>query len=302
MISMVRKYQRGIALIQVLIIAIVLTMLGIFINQSIREQVHVTSYIQGNLQVDLLLESIEAELLHSLLSHKRYKNDESDDVYVKNWNFFGKTFSPKAGVSIELQDLSGLLSLNYFNSNVALRLFQQLGREEADIRVFFDSLKDWKDADDLKHLNGAESDYYQELGLQRPRNGYLQSVEEVINVRGGDILTINQWQKFFSISLVSKFNPMNAPDEVLRAFLDNDGIWQQILELRKSNQLTLLSFYKLAGIEEDEAITFSTGKLIRIKIAVETESNQLSKSFLVELRPNSTKRPVIFSNVRWNEM
>lgn len=302
MMQLVLSKQRGIALIQVLIIAIILTMLGIFINQSVREQVNITGYIQGNHQVGLLLETVEAELLHQLLTNRRYPNADSENDYVKNWNFYGKPFSINEQVTIEMQDLSGLLSLNYMNQTVANRLFVLLGHEGEEVRIFFDSLKDWKDEDDLKHLNGAESDYYQKLNLQTPRNGYLQSIAEVHNIRSAKLMTMAQWQKYFSLSLVSRFNPLNAPEQLLKAFIDNDVEWEGVMQLRDDKQLNMINFYQMTGIDAGQSVTFSTGRWIRIKIHVDTENNQLSKSFQVELRPNSTKRPIRISDVKWNEV
>ena len=266
--SVSNKYQQGIALIQVLIIAIILTMLGIFINQSVREQVGIAGYIQNNQKSELLLESAEAELLHALLTNKRYSKQDSENEIVANWNFYGEPFNVRKGVEIVLQDLSGLLSINYMNQAVAARLLEQLGHDEAQVRVFFDSLKDWKDEDDLKHLNGAESNYYQKLGKQIPRNNYLQSYDEVSNVRGGKLLTQEQWQSYFSLGLISRFNPLNAPELLLKSFLNNEIIWQQVIELRNQKQLNMSSFFQLTGIDEDEAITFTTGRKIKVNMVL----------------------------------
>lgn len=296
------RSQRGIALIQVLIIAIILTMLGIFINQSVREQVNIASTIKSSQEANILLETVEAELLHAMLTNKRYQKSDSENSFVKNWNFHNKTFSINENVTIELQDLSGLLSINYMNQAVARRLFAELGHEEEDVRVFLDSLKDWKDKDDLKHLNGAESDYYEKQGKQVPRNGYLQSMSEIHNVRSSEFLSISQWKQYFSLGLVSRLNPLNAPDLLLKAFLNDEQAWKQVIQLREQNQLNMLSFYQATGIEAGESVTFATGRLIKVNIMVNIENNKLSKSFRVELRPNSTKRPAIISDVKWNEV
>lgn len=293
--------QKGMALIQVLIIAIILTMLGIFINQSVRNQVKTAQLIKSNHQLDLLLETTEAELLHTLLTNKSYKDLNSESEWVKRWNFHGGIFQLNDQVSIQMQDLNGLLSLNYMSNNVSLRLFAQLGFSESDARVFLDSLKDWKDKDDLKHLNGAESNYYRKEKLPIPRNSFLQSMDEVLNIKGSDILTIEQWRQYYSIALVPKFNPLNSPTGVLKAFINDQQAFEQIINLRSQQQLNSLTFYQITGIDTDDYVTFSTGRLINIKIMVNIENNQLSKSFQVELRPNANVRAVTISNVKWNE-
>ncbi|GAA6203361.1 hypothetical protein [Thalassotalea sp. SU-HH00458] len=293
--------QKGMALIQVLIIAIILTMLGIFINQTIGSQIKTAQLIKSNHHLDLLLESTEAELIHALLTQKRYKDRSSLNEWVKSWNFHGEVFHLNDNVSIQMQDLNGLLSLNYMSNSVALRLFSQLGFTESDVRIFLDSLKDWKDEDDLKHLNGAESYYYDKERLPLPRNNFLQSIDEVMNIKGANILTQEQWRKYFSIALVSQFNPLNSSPEIIKAFIDNDRAFTQVMSLRSQQRLNTFSFYQATGIEADNFITFLTGSIINIKITVTRESNQLSKSFQVELRPIANLRPITISNVKWNE-
>ncbi|MDO6444334.1 type II secretion system protein GspK [Colwellia sp. 1_MG-2023] len=301
MLNLFINKQKGIALIQVLIIAIILSMLGIFINQSVRNQVKVAQLIQNNQKLDLILESVEAELLHTLLTHKRYKNIESDNELVKKWNFHGETFKLNEQVSITLQDLNGLLSLNYMNNKLSTRLFELLGNKDDSVRTFLDSLKDWKDKDDLKHLNGAESDYYNKLNLPEPRNSYLQSMDEVNNIKEAKVLSKEQWNKYYSLELLSQFNPLNSPLKLLEAFVNNELAFSQLKTLREENQLNAHSFYRITGIDAGDNITLSTGRVIRVKILIESESNQLNKNFQVILRPNANKRPITLSNIEWNK-
>jgi len=57
--------------------------------------------------------------------------------------------------------------------------------EQAAIDEITDSILDWRDCDRNARTNGAEDDYY--LGLDRPhraKNGYFDSVEELLQVRG----------------------------------------------------------------------------------------------------------------------
>ena len=65
------KNSQGIALIQVLIISIILTMLGIYINQTVRSQIGVVSLMKNSFELNIELENSEAELLHALLTQKK---------------------------------------------------------------------------------------------------------------------------------------------------------------------------------------------------------------------------------------
>ena len=58
-------------------------------------------------------------------------------------------------------------------------------REDEAIRTIVDSVIDWRDCDSETQVNGAEDDYY--LGQRRPhraKNGYFDSVEELLQIRG----------------------------------------------------------------------------------------------------------------------
>jgi len=294
------KKQSGIALVQVLIISIILMMLAIYIIQTARMQIKTTHLMQKSFQVNLAGESAEAELLHTLLTNKRYQNKNSDNKLVQNWNFYGQPFSYDENTEITIQDVSSLLSLNNTNKILSTRLFEQLGYQEKDSRTFFDSLSDWKDKDDLKRLNGAEKDYYHSANIQGPRNGYLQSMNEVLNIKGSDILTTEEWHNYFTIELTSEFNPLNAPDDILKAFLNDEQAFIDVINLRDQGVLSTYNFYQATGIDSDERITFNTGRILQIKIITYKQNSQFIKSFIVDLRPNSYMRTVTISNVRWD--
>ncbi len=65
------------------------------------------------------------------------------------------------------------------------RLLATLGVEKENRDVVNDSLQDWKDPNEFHRANGAESDYYLRLPIPyRSRNGPLQSVAELLQIRG----------------------------------------------------------------------------------------------------------------------
>jgi len=294
--------NKGIALIQVLIISIILTMLGIYINQTVRSQINVVNLMKSSFELNLKLEDAEALLLHALLTNKNYKKVESEIPLVQRWNFYGQPYQFSEDVIVKVQDISSLISLNHMNNKLATELFDLLGYSGHEVRTFLDSLADWKDKDDLKRLNGAERDYYRYLGIVGPRNGYLQSYDEVLNIQQSNILTMAQWQEHFSLALVTSFNPLNAPDLILKAFINNDDAYKEVIKKRQLGSLNELNFYQATGIEGDEFISFSTGRLLAVTIVVQTQNNKLSKHFIVDLRPRSLTRPVTISEITWNKV
>ena len=295
------KKQLGIALVQVLIISIILTMLGIYITQAVKVQIGSTQLMQKSFEATLAGEIAQAELLHVLLTNKRLQNKSSSNSIVQNWNFYGKPFRYDEFTEISIQDLSSLLSVNFTNKTLLSRFFEQLGKKEKETRTFIDALSDWKDIDDLKRLNGAEKDYYQSVGLKIPRNDYLQNISEISNVKQSNILSKRQWDSYFTILLSSKFNPLNSPHEILKAFINNDQALTEVIKQRNNGTLSTYSFYQATGIESDEQTTFYTGRVLKIKIATTKQNSQFSKSFIVDLRPNAPLRALTISNVIWDD-
>ncbi len=296
------KRNRGIALIQALIISIILTMLGIYINQTVRSQIGTVSLMKDSFDLGLQLENAEAELLHKLLTQKLYRKNESDDAIVQQWNFYGKPFKLNENTTVMIQDLSGVLGLNILDNTIASKFFEQQGGSDHEIRTLLDSLADWKDKDDLKRLNGAEGHYYSQIKKPGPRNAYLQTVEEVESVKQGLLLTSEQWKRYFTTEIIVGFNPLNAPNAILKAFLSNNSFYEEVLRQREAGTLTGHSFYQVTAIEDNDFISFLTGGVLKISLLVKGQNNKLSKEFIVDLRPSSLTRPITIRQLTWNQV
>jgi len=144
-------------------------------------------------------------------------------------------------------DESGKINLNQLTDESGIILSNLLAnygldREKADEIV--DSILDWRDADDLHRLHGAESDYY--LSLPNPdkaKNANFDTVEEVLFVKGmtPEILYGNKEKPgifdFLTIySGTSKININAAPKEVIAALPGvTPEIADSIAELRTTN-------------------------------------------------------------------
>ncbi len=88
--------------------------------------------------------------------------------------------------SYQLSDEDARLNVNTAPGERMDRLLRTLGVEKEARDIIVDSLQDWKDADELRRVNGAESDdYYLTLPVPyRARNAPLQDVAELRQIRG----------------------------------------------------------------------------------------------------------------------
>jgi general secretion pathway protein K len=213
-----RRRQRGLALILVLWIFMTLGVLALDFGQFMRDDamaaVNLSDTTQGyylavagmNRAIYELLESRDTGEDRGFLADDFFQ--EADDQYEDpsgrvqlplhappdgEWHrgeFGGGSYA------VRITDEGGRVSIN--NAPVALIKWtleslvygEEAGgsrsrREISAIDTLVDSIVDWRDADDLAGEHGAESEYY--LALRpgyRAKNGYFESPEELLYVRG----------------------------------------------------------------------------------------------------------------------
>jgi general secretion pathway protein K len=86
--------------------------------------------------------------------------------------------------SYRLIDESARLALNLGADRLG-RLLEALGVEQAERDIITDSVQDWRDADELHRLHGAESDFYLALPVPyRARNSNIQDAAELLQIHG----------------------------------------------------------------------------------------------------------------------
>ena len=86
---------------------------------------------------------------------------------------------------VEVVDETGKINLNTAPSHLIYNLLITVGMEPGDADFLTDSIEDWRDPDEFRRPNGAESDYY--LSLPQPyfaKNGPFDVTEELLLVRG----------------------------------------------------------------------------------------------------------------------
>ena len=83
-------------------------------------------------------------------------------------------------------DEGGKISVNQASEEVWRRLLRNTGlRDPGLLDTLVESILDWRDADDLPRVSGAEADYYQSLAQPyHPRNGEFEHLEELLLVKG----------------------------------------------------------------------------------------------------------------------
>jgi len=292
-LSSVTSNQRGIALLQVLLISSIISILALYFTLTARQQLAVASLASDRVNAVLLLRSTESKVLFELLT----KESTESDLYPlpKGYNFYANPIEIDEFTKVEIQDVAGLLSIQFPDKMLLKRTLIRLGAAEETADIFYDSLADWQDSDDLKRLNGAEKGDY----LLGPRNAPITLKSEGALVKG---MTPHLWSSLsplLTVPRASYFNPMMAPAPILTAFLDSDA--HDILQLRREGRLTRSEFSQLTGVYDQEGIILSKSDIFRLKIKVNYGTALLEKSTTVKLDPYAQKdSPVIDGiNLKW---
>jgi general secretion pathway protein K len=162
---------------------------------------------------------------------------------------------------IRLLDESGKLSLNRASDALLTRVVTRLlvggnategvsVNEQREIETVVHSILDWRDPDDLEHLNGAEASYYNSLRRPYPiKNGPFDSVDELLLVKGvtpelyyGAVEGVGLRDVFSVFNHSPKVNVMRASAPVLRVLFDVDEEGaEELLEERETESFGFLT-------------------------------------------------------------
>lgn len=264
------KKQNGIALMMVLWILVLLSALATEFAFSMRTEVSTTrnykedveGYYLAKAGINLAMaEIMKTARFHSIHETHGFivgiplksQTDAQEDK-VPEFEYVARTDIPLANgtISYKITDENGKIDLNKAPRDLLIKVLKASGLEIGELRdIIADSILDWIDKNDDHLLNGAESDYYQSLSPPyNARNGFFNSVDELLKVRGvtEEILYGSKVSKsnpdtkpgsqylglyrFFTIQDVNFFNPNTANIEVLPVFFSDTQI-EQVLTARR---------------------------------------------------------------------
>lgn len=209
--------NRGLVLIIVLWIITLLTIMAGSLVYTVRTETLLTSHAVEQAQAHALA---EAGLNYAALQILRPASarDWPVDGSQQTWRFGpGRVF-------ITVTDVSGKVDLNSADREMLGILLTAAGTLEEDLDGLLDTIEDWRDADDLRRVNGAESDEYEAAGRSiGPKNKPFDSVEELQQVLGISSAVYRKMAKWVTVfSRQPGINPMVAPGDLLRILPDVD--------------------------------------------------------------------------------
>ncbi|HWO41861.1 MAG TPA: type II secretion system protein GspK [Candidatus Eisenbacteria bacterium] len=264
--------ERGVALIVVLWIFIFLFAVAFDFSLTVRDEASAAHRFNDETQGYYLALAGFQRGLYDLM-HQAAGVDFDDlrdrrDLFDGEWRE-GKLTG--GSYRVRFVDEGGKININRADEATLHRIFLNLGIEEPRRTILVDSILDWRDADDLHRVNGAESEYYRSLHpAYTAKNGPFETLEDLLWVRGmnaalfygaSDALRRETpaipFRRIFTVdSAIDRINLRTASAEVIHALLGMplDQARAFIEERRKLSGKSIGDLLRLLGIGAQDAM------------------------------------------------
>jgi general secretion pathway protein K len=263
--------EKGVALIQVLLISSMLLILVVQLSQGARDQVQTS--IQLKDKTDLLIalttqmEEVKFELLTSPMSASGNSN---------GLNLYGKPVIRRE-LSIELRDQSGMMSLGSPSSF----LVDYLGfpQQTPETRSKEKSLRIWQALEDT-------------TDAPRPpnyRGGFIHYAKELEAIPGWNDVDGNDTNLTYYPT--NFFNPLMAPEDVLYNLFPNESV-SSIIEARESGQSNLGALLLSLNLLSRDNIALVGSDFFYLKVTAQKGELSITREVqvLIKLGSNSLLR------------
>ncbi|KQC11508.1 MAG: hypothetical protein APR62_09740 [Smithella sp. SDB] len=242
--------ESGIALLIVLWVTALVIAIALSFSVMARTEIFSTITFKEQMINKYLAEAGMQRAIMEIFYRNTNKNTqitfEGEEPYLVDGTFYYGEMS-NGYYKISINDESGKININALTDVSGLilnNLLVNLGTEKKTADTIVDSILDWRDADNLTRLSGAEDDYY--MSLQNPykaKNANFDNPEELLLIKGvtHEILYGNEERpgliNFITLySSTDKININTASPEVLNSipFMSDSDV-EQIINYRKAD-------------------------------------------------------------------
>ncbi len=252
--------ERGIALIMVLWVLTVLMVIALSFSYMGRTESQTSLAFKQGVEKKFLAEAGVERSIIEISYGKMNPNAQAIPEGDEPWKTDGTPYTIKTddgNCIVSIIDESGKININTLNDSSAIiikNLLMNFGVQEEVADTITDSILDWKDADDLVRLHGAEDDYYKSLpNPYKAKNADFDTPEELLLVKGmtPEILYGTGKKKgiidFVTTSSKSTaINAAAAPKEVLMAV---PGITAEVAETIVTSRGNFMDAASTANIQ-----------------------------------------------------
>jgi general secretion pathway protein K len=278
------KRQRGIALIQVLLITGIIGLLMLQMGLTAREQVARAQALADRAELQLAAQSRESALLYSLLTEPLAQDPESANPYAAAWNFHGVPFVVD-GITFTIQDESGRMRVPLLDSRNFESLLHSLGVEPDRAKALGRELMTLQGTVPVQRALGEE---VARQGTVAPGKYPLQDLGELRLLPSMDEELYRRLRPLLTLYPTPGFNPMTAASVLLDAQMTKSQV-TGVVDARGQNSLDQSTLWKLTGAQADEQTVLLPGPGLTVHLEMELRGRRAVRTTTVSVRPYSTE-------------
>lgn len=268
------RSQRGVALIQVLLIGGIIGLLMLQLGLTAREQLRRAAALEDRAEAQLRAASLEAELLYELLTRVPAQVARSQEPLLAVWNFRGQPFEWH-GATFRIQDQSGLYRVPLYGSAGFVALLERLGVGAERARRLGDELARLQLGPGAGAATGSGSD-----STAFP----VQTPEDLLALPSMDHALFERLRPLLTLYPTPGLNPLTAPPELL-VLRFPPGQAAALAELRAAGRLDEQAVYRLTGVEADEVTVFAPGPAFSVETRVRLGDVEVRREVTYVVRP-----------------
>ncbi len=291
------RSESGAALIIVLVISIISMSIALFTIGVSRNILFSSNMLMDKLYAKIGAESEIAKLKFYISTGQFHPTSVTNPAHIPDFPPILYINGTKQNLGkyaqIKLMDTGGLLDVWVSNAGRIERLLENEGVAASKAEIIRDSISDWYDKDNLKHLNGAEDYYYHSRGdSYGPRNfAGIQSIDELHLIRGLDNKTFSKIKPYLTLSPKWMMN-INTMDAQLlsSAFNIPLNLAENLVKLRKlRGYISTLDIEQIAGIKiASELYSSFPTFILDVKLNFRHDTAMENPSLEISFRPNET--------------
>lgn len=226
------KRQSGIAIIMVLWMIMVMMTMAATLLYSVKTETQMVSFARENAQARAFADAATRYAVMQLFLPQD-KREVAIGGGASRWTYGGYE------AEIRLVGENGLIDVNRADRALLSLVLEQVGVVEDEAETVLDLIEDFRDPDDLKHINGAEDDDYEDEGLDYgAKDAPFERIEELQQVLGMTPQLYKALSRYLSVNSNSAgINPMLAPRQILMVLADGEAeLVDEYIRLREESE------------------------------------------------------------------
>lgn len=209
--------QSGVAMIMVLWMIVVMMSMTATLLYAVKTETQMVSYARENAQARAFTDAAAHYTVMQL-----FMPPDQRAVRVGGGSSTWRYGDYEAVIRVVGEN--GLVDINQASRPLLKTVLEQVGVIDQDAETVLDRIQDFRDPDDLKHLNGAEDDDYEAEGLTYgAKDAPFERIEELQQVFGMTNSLYEALSRYLSVNSAGKgINPMLAPRQTLLLLAEGD--------------------------------------------------------------------------------